>query len=224
MSRLIAFGCSNTFGESLPDAERDSSNPSLAIPGPSKYSWPFFLGNKINAHVVNLGINGGSNKQIWKLILNQEFKKSDIVVILWTSFYRTCFFSTSNTTYRILPAWADIKHKRPKDEYNFNKNYYKNFFFEENLNLESFLCIDHVKKYLDNKNIENYHFTFFRNSKRSPLPINNIKQPIWFTSKLQPLEFIDDLASDNDHPSVLAHQDFANKIYEVIGSNLPTSM
>ena len=70
MSRLIAFGCSNTFGLSLDGTKITDS--------PAKRAWPALVG------AINYGVCGASNKQIMLNILEKNFKPKDIVVILWT--------------------------------------------------------------------------------------------------------------------------------------------
>ena len=70
MSRLIAFGCSNTFGLSLDGTKITDS--------PAKRAWPALVG------AINYGVCGASNKEIMLNILEKNFKPKDIVIVLWT--------------------------------------------------------------------------------------------------------------------------------------------
>ena len=54
MDRLVAFGCSNTYGEGLPDCWVDKNgDPSRTKAGfhgpkPSKLAWPRLMANNMN--------------------------------------------------------------------------------------------------------------------------------------------------------------------------------
>mgnify|MGYP003309481114 CR=1 FL=1 len=89
MTRLIAFGCSHTYGQALPDIWDHKKNKEITTQGPSKYAWPQILSDKLNLECINLGSPGASNKEVWFHIVNTEFKKSDIV-ILWFQYYNHC--------------------------------------------------------------------------------------------------------------------------------------
>ena len=61
MDRLVAFGCSLTQGQDLPDNYKSQY--------PSKFSWPQILANKLNLQCINLGKGGASSKEIlYKMI------------------------------------------------------------------------------------------------------------------------------------------------------------
>ena len=67
MSRLIAFGCSYTYGFELPDC------PTIFDP-PSKMGFPNIVGKSLNLEVINKSDTGASQKQIAATILETEFK------------------------------------------------------------------------------------------------------------------------------------------------------
>ena len=62
--RLVAFGCSQTWGSALPDVWGIKENQTIHERGVSKYAWPKLLANKLDVECVNLGIAGASNKEI----------------------------------------------------------------------------------------------------------------------------------------------------------------
>src|SRR6056297_1807791 len=80
-NRLVAFGCSNTYGHGLSDCINKDRSPG---PYPSKDAWPSVLSEKLNRECVNYGIPGASNKGIWEYITRVRLSPRDIVVVLWT--------------------------------------------------------------------------------------------------------------------------------------------
>ena len=73
--RVIAFGCSFTFGHGLPDCFNPPKNPGKA---PSKYAWPSLVANELNVKCINKSLPGSSNKRIWHNIGKFKFKKTKI--------------------------------------------------------------------------------------------------------------------------------------------------
>ena len=65
MNRLIAFGCSNTFGQALEDCWDYEKNDVGEYP--SKLAWPSVLSKKLDLECHNHALPGASNK----LIMNQ---------------------------------------------------------------------------------------------------------------------------------------------------------
>ena len=73
MPRLIAFGCSNTYGQGLEDCH---ILPNFPGPSPSKTAWPNTLGNLLNcSEVINqskpVQVINLFGKQLLTLILNK---------------------------------------------------------------------------------------------------------------------------------------------------------
>lgn len=84
MSRIIAFGCSHTYGMGLGDSfiEDDLLKPAIS---PSKFAWPALLAEKLGYECVNRSIPGGSNLEILYDILDYKFQEGDKVVVGWTT-------------------------------------------------------------------------------------------------------------------------------------------
>ena len=78
MDRLIAFGCSDTFGTGL-------EHPS--------HGWPAILAEEFNLNLINKAIPGSSVKRTTFTIQEFEFAPNDQVVILWP-FYTRMWFNT----------------------------------------------------------------------------------------------------------------------------------
>ena len=82
MPRLVAFGCSYTYGEALPDCYDPATG--RAGPHPSMFAWPKLLADKLNVECVNCGEPAFSNAAILSHILDFKFCHDDICAILWT--------------------------------------------------------------------------------------------------------------------------------------------
>jgi hypothetical protein len=74
MSRLVAFGCSYTYGKDLEKPNQDS--------------WPSVLAGLLNLECVNQSIVGAGNLEILWNILNFDFQDDDQVFIMWSHFTR----------------------------------------------------------------------------------------------------------------------------------------
>ena len=94
--KLIAFGCSNTFGQFLPDVWNEETELPIDDEGPSQFAWPQILADKLNLKCCNFGEPGISNKEIWYNIVNGEsfFEIDDIVIICWTYSDRNCIIKS----------------------------------------------------------------------------------------------------------------------------------
>lgn len=95
MTKLVAFGCSLTYGTALPDATDDNH---------STMAWPALVAEKMNIECVNVGMPGASNDLILHNIINFEnFNKGDHVIILWTYMHRALLFDDTGATSNIMP-------------------------------------------------------------------------------------------------------------------------
>jgi len=90
MGRLVAFGCSYTYGHGLPDCLMAKGRAGRK---PSKFAWPHLLAKKLDKQLYNAGIPGASNKLIMDTVINFPLKPTDTVVILWTYLNRHCILS-----------------------------------------------------------------------------------------------------------------------------------
>ena len=61
MTKLVAFGCSFTYGTALPDVTDTKC---------SNMAWPALVAEKMNIEHINLGVPGASNDLILYNILN----------------------------------------------------------------------------------------------------------------------------------------------------------
>lgn len=86
IKKILAFGCSFTFGEHLEGAV----NVSDKIRIPSPLAWPQLVADHFGAECVNLARPGASPRTIaWECLLNHDkFSPTTWVVVLWPSYHR----------------------------------------------------------------------------------------------------------------------------------------
>lgn len=192
MTRLVAFGCSLTFGQSLVDNHPDNDYP-------SEHAWPNVLAKKLNMVCVNNGKPGASNKQIAWNIQNFEFHKDDVVVILWSHPDRYCIIE--HDSIRQLGIW------QPE-----NIDFFKNFHNEYDMLIDMHTRIQYAELFLAKKDIKCFHLH----------PTGKYKMNFsWFDIPVLDLYFNEirtkyQLAENNHHPGIDAHCVFADKIYNLI--------
>ena len=95
MSRLVAFGCSQTYGHGLPDCINPNETDCL----PSAFAWPALLNGE------NLAEPGGSNKLAVYRALNYSWQPNDIAVFAWTYHNRSCIIGKNP---RNLGTWPSV--------------------------------------------------------------------------------------------------------------------
>jgi hypothetical protein len=190
--RIIAFGCSYTYGHGLPDClEKDKITQG---PNPSRLAFPTLLANKLNCQSINLGKSGNSNKEIWHDILNFKFQEDDIVIVTWTYFSRFCIIKADNI--RRINPWKEEE-----------KLYYMNYSNRHDMVLDFYGRLNHINLYLSNIGLKNYNFVI-----ESP----ELEIPSWSqTAILGKFEMLDQ-ADDNCHPGVISHAEFAAIIHSQI--------
>ena len=203
MSRLIAFGCSNTYGHGLEDCIVFPTHD----PGPiaSKTAWPNALGKLLNVkEVINQGKPGASNKFIWRRIFDFEYQTDDLVFINWAHFDRHCYFRESPDTDLTIGPW--IKNKP-------NKTYFKLLYSQLDSRLDFFNRADHSSRYLDSLNIKNFHTTVLHDEDRNTLTIPKWMSVNLLKTNMSTIRQLHPTALDNSHPGQLAHDQFANDLY-----------
>jgi hypothetical protein len=102
MARIIAAGCSYTFGHGLEDCFTPPTNPG---PFPSKFAWPQLVSSAVDKECINLATPGGSNKEIAYNLNKFNFKPDDICLIQWTFVHRnTLYFNESK--FEKIGSWT----------------------------------------------------------------------------------------------------------------------
>ena len=218
MNRLLAFGCSHTYGESLPDCLTTKSLDA-PMPPPSQFAWPNLLAKKLDMECVNLGSCGASNKQIHYNIVNTNFEKDNVVFVLWTHHSRSCFLQDEPIDEKglqfkqLTPGYIKKFKQNPRWRRLYNYRYYELFHTEENSRYETQLSIDHSYNYLLKKGIKNFHFTFERKGIRPITSKFTKEMDAWVSAPIQNLDLLEDTGADRLHPGVSAHVDLAENIF-----------
>jgi len=204
IKRIVAFGCSNTYGQGLPDCDHNINKDSK----PSIHAWPSALGEMLDVPVENRAYPGASNKEICSHIVRYDFQEGDLAVIGWTYMERSCIIV--NDVIHPLNGRPWIKQLGLYGKSAADKVYQRHFLTDENVKLESEAYISYAYRYiektcnyigfkccLDNYNLRNLsdeildidYFMLLRKHGRCP---------------------------DNFHPSEKSHQAIAKKIKKAI--------
>lgn len=196
--RLIAFGCSFTYGHGLPDCITFNNGPGSK---PSKFSWPNIVAKQLGLTLVNKSSPGASNKKIWHEVLNFDFKENDTVFILWSY----------NDRYAIIKKHNIIDIGPWLSEHCF----YKNMYDENDSVLMSKLFVNHANKFLDEKRIKVYNLIVERDKNEiltfCDKTVNFIPIYIKVIEKSYPK------ANDKLHPGLEAHMIFGKRILDFLG-------
>lgn len=139
--KIVAFGCSVTFGTAL-------SNPDTE-------SWPAVLGESLNCEVVNRGIPGASNLEILHSILNYKFDPDDTAVVMWARPNRDYIFGHGQ-----VGIWQDT---------DLVKNW-MNVHSEDDLITRTWLYIHYANLYLASRKIicHNFSVTYLKLNLNKP--------------------------------------------------------
>jgi len=192
MKRLVAFGCSYTHGSCI-------GNTSMRTP-PSDKAWPTVLARKMGRQVENCAQPGASQLQILWSILNFAFEPSDVCVIMWSHFNRSCIFAKSGL--------IQLDFGLPK---RLEKNWLKTH-TEYDHEIHNCINIHHAEQHLKALNIENFYHIFGGDTddrqKMHPVtPVTNVID----------VEFENiDHGSDGFHPGPLANALLAARVYDKI--------
>ena len=218
MKRLVAFGCSHTWGEAITKNHSSLLDKSLKA---SKYSWPYLLGNLLDVEVINISKSGESNKAIAHKILNFNFLPDDIVIPLWTHIEtRSCiiqnFNKSEDTNYERIYSWykENDDSQFSKKKYDWIDLYFKNFHTNADSKFESLSYIQSSNFILNSKvkTIINcfaiYHNLNFIKKYSS---LTNIFNKPFYEGYLKY-----GLAFDNVHLSLKANEEFAKELYDFL--------
>ena len=197
MARLIAFGCSFTYGHGLSDCFIPPAWPGIE---PSKFAWPSLVADSLELDVVNNSECGSSNKQILYRTLDFPFVETDTVIFLWSFFQRSIIYHVDSNL-QILPNNSECE------------GYYK-VHSDYDLFMETALSIAHANLFLVSSKIKTYNFYFDRKLRLllSQYP-NNVARN-YELSYLQ--RSFQDTAPDKFHPGEKTQKTMANSIIKFI--------
>lgn len=228
MSRLIASGCSYTYGHGLSDCDYGGLNTEddSAIHTASLFAWPQLAATRLGVECVNLAQPGQGNKYICHSILSYQIEPGDIVVPAWSFFSRNCIIPDQGT---ILPLgnWmipdpdTDTGYGALDPEVVMSQAYYEHLYTENNCTFENLAYINLLDNYVKNQGATIIHVSI--EVKTTPdidlFPYRDLSSCPWNSVEVQ-MTFPGDsdfgLCADGSHPDAQAHAIFAEKLCEYI--------
>ena len=178
MHRLVAFGCSNTYGE--------------ALENPKEQAWPSVLAEMLNYECVNLSYPGSSPRYVIYKMQKFNFRKTDIVVVLWPEVSRYCCIQEDDSV-KHIGIWYYSKGKT-------TKNLYEEMFTKKHAEYDFDLFDSYAKMLFNNKNIKYLDY---------------VGPYFWLDKNKYKMELLD-YGSDGRHPGVKSHKNFAQYVYKNI--------
>lgn len=123
IKKIVAFGCSFTYGEELEN--------------PDKEAWPIILSENIKVDVKNLGFPGASNEHITNNVIDYcslNDINNTLFVIMWSHFSRQTFCRSENHKFlrHISITWPAAYDKDLKNLL-FTKYYNEQYLFKKTL-------------------------------------------------------------------------------------------
>lgn len=210
--RLIAFGCSLTYGHGLPDCWDPVEQQPLDKS--SSFAWPEVVAKKLNLTCINTSFPGASNKEILFKLQNFDFHSNDVVAIQWTFPDRSCIIPTADNIFIGAMFDHSIYHRIiPGNTDTVSKSFYFSY-HDVDATIDSYTRIEHANLYLKSRGINAVHFLVDR---RFVTDYN------WFTTPLQTVYMSDvrerhSCALDGQHPGELAHHEFGLEVAKKINS------
>jgi hypothetical protein len=198
--RLIAFGCSMTYGHGLPDC---FVPPCHDGPTPSQFAWPALVANRLDLSIDNQARCGASNLEILNKILEYDYQKDDTVMVMWSFTDRDLIFGRKN----IFGQQTNI----PVGTWNRTdlSNHWSKAHSEDDVGTRSWFYIHHANLFLKSKNLKCFNFYASQNH------LKRFK-PKFIDTQVHKVESWKDLGLDKSHPGVKSHQAMAEKIYKIV--------
>jgi hypothetical protein len=205
MPRLVAFGCSYTYGHGLPDC----TDGNLGCgPNPSNSAWPKLLADKLGYTIANMSKPGAGNTEILWRLLNFKFDADDVCVIMWSYFSRSDFFRYSNNAEGI----------RIERNYRIVEEDYK--VYQEDNNITNLLAMSHAAYYLNSLNIPSYAYVGAYRANKKNIEPGEFDFTLYDNIKISNLDlsyylrdYKVDSALDGAHPGIRSHRLIAERLY-----------
>jgi len=232
--RLIAFGCSNTYGHGL----RDCAIGMGAGEQPSKFAWPQLLSNDLNRVCLNLSNPGASMREVVHKIQTTKYRKGDMVVVMFPPIPRSClikyepeaeFGLGTNAPYNPNEKYGEwvieqiFANRKPKSTA-LDKVWVSFFAEEAHIHLDWITLTNYVYLFLKHKNITAYYFSCGKSyhernfmKKHDLDSINYV--PIKVSGIVDISKTMQDFALDNSHPGEQSHKVFADRAFQYICQN-----
>tara|TARA_B100001057_G_scaffold190373_1_gene191126 strand:- start:1142 stop:1855 length:714 start_codon:yes stop_codon:yes gene_type:complete len=229
--RLVAFGCSNTYGHGLKDCWVNKDGvPEVGLQA-SKYAWPQLLSSYMGRTCTNLSNPGASIREVVHRIQTTTYQKGDIVVVMFPPVPRSCLIShnpntEANNRYERYGDWIIEQifiNRRPKPT-DLDKIWISNFADDSHIMLDWVTLSNYVYLFLKQKNIPAFYSTCGKSSiERKFVEEHNLTYidyvPFFSPGVVEISKTMNDYALDNDHPGEQSHKIFADRIFQYISQN-----
>ena len=232
MKRLLAFGCSNTYGHGLKDCWSPDGRPGDEA---SKYAWPQILSQHLNRVCVNLSNPGASIREVVHKVQTTTFRKSDIVVVMFPPIPRSCIIKhdpmgSQNKVGKRYFEYHDNWHleqifiNRTPKLTNLDKVWITHFADKTHILLDWITLSNYICLFLKEKKIKAYYFYTGTNSQPTKFikdhklhSMNSVPDSI--SGVVEISRSTNDYALDNNHPGEKSHETFANRAFQYINQN-----
>jgi hypothetical protein len=197
MERLVAFGCSHTYGVGLPD----TAGPNAAQTY-SNFAWPSILSNELGLALVNKSYPGWSNNRILQEILSFTFEPEDLVVILWATVDRDFLFLDDGSEFHV-GCW---------NEDTTTKQYYT-LHSDLDMAVRTLAAIHHADTFFKLKNIKVKHFLYTNKFYKTVGDARKLCS--WFDTDIEYTYIrgmLKDWAADNLHYGIETQKELSNFI------------
>lgn len=226
IDRIYAFGCSNTYGEGLPDCRTETpAGVWLAGPKPSQLAWPSLVAQHLGKTLKNLSAGGSSNTLIAHRTLSTQILPRSLVLIGWSYFDRHTIIKDSSTGWHNTPGFDFVSdpdfvmigpwhltnpqfHKQRK----LANAYYKSFHNTTNSQLESLRLLELVDTYVKRSDSTAVHVL----CEQFLTPKPHWVRSHWITTTFEDLLPKYPRALDNLHPGELAQQHMADCVTQYL--------
>ena len=195
MPRIIAFGCSMTYGDGLEDCYPEQIHP-------SKFAWPQIIADQLGLECVNKASPGSSNKKICHEIINFKFEPDDLVFVQWSYRERSTFYK-SKEEFTNIGHWATD----PISVF-YNTNY-----SEYDSNLNNKVYIGYANVFLKQQNIKFYNILLKKTDRDLITTFNHI--PLYICDYREKFT----RALDGMHPGHESHLEFSRALLKHLNIN-----
>lgn len=232
MNKLIAYGCSHTYGWGLSEDERywnwEDKETGRAKPGyASPYAFPSILAEKLGLECDNKAIPGGSCKEIMLNILETDFSSTDTVLVAWTMAARHCLVRNEIPRITRIGPWSARQEDtgnlvnrwfspdKNKEAQTIATSYYKHW-DKIDAKIDMHKNIQFAYLWLKDKVKQQYHF-----SVHAPETNPHWSTEAWFNVPVLGTNIIADqkevnVSDDGYHPNKQGHANIADRLYDLI--------
>lgn len=204
--RIIAVGCSFTYGQYL-----DTDSP--ACTQPSLQAWPNIVAQHFDADCVNMGWPGGSPRYCMVRLLDFQFQPGDVACILWPSIFRHYITTDFDRTDHWIDAVPDLanaaQHFVPQHK-NYQRWWKRGYSNLSDRECDAWTAKHCVRLYLKDQGVPVVEYSVGYRQDVEYRVREQFATP-WIPVFPNWNECYIDLARDNNHPGVKSHQLFAEE-------------